>query len=239
MSHFSPLEPALPAPTRPDWPRAFRALRVIRADPDRTDQVFELNVALDGGDSERQFQALLAEPGGADLLRDSPELLDHLTDVAALEALPPDTLGAAYLALMRANAHDPDGLHRAAERIQEFAALHRGAARTWWMERQSCVHDLLHLLTGYGQDQAGETALLAFTDGLYGRRHRMRVVRFGMIASVLSAPWGSKWRTLVFAWQARRRGKRSRIPFGYRWEEALKQPTKELRAQLGVAPPAA
>ena len=39
---------------RLDWPRAWRAIQTMRSDPSRTDQVFELNVALDGGDSERR-----------------------------------------------------------------------------------------------------------------------------------------------------------------------------------------
>lgn len=36
-----------------DWPRAFRAIRRLQLDPERTDQVFELNVALDGGRDAR------------------------------------------------------------------------------------------------------------------------------------------------------------------------------------------
>ena len=47
---------------RVDWRRAFRAIRSLRSDPERTDQVFELNVALDGGDNERMYATFLAEP---------------------------------------------------------------------------------------------------------------------------------------------------------------------------------
>ena len=95
---------------------------------------------------------------------------------------------------------------------------------------------MFHVVTGYGQDPAGETALLAFTDGVYGAKFRLRVIRFGLFASIFSAPPTSILRTLGFAWQARRRGGRSRIPFSFRWEEALEQPLSELRKQLGIAP---
>ena len=223
-------------PHRVDWRRAFRAIQIMRVDPNRTDQVFELNLALDGGDLERQFQGMLAEPGGADLLREAPVLLDRLADFDQLESLAPDTLGAAYSRIMRGNGLAADGLRQAESKIDESAELHPGVARTWWAERGGCLHDLFHVVTGYGQDPAGETALLAFTDGVYGKKFRLRVIRFGLTASIFTAPPTSRLRTLVFSWQARRRGVRSRIPFSFRWEEALEQPLSEVRKQLGIAP---
>ena len=234
MSHFEQIEPASNIPERPDWLRAGRAIQIMRVDPGRTDQVFELNVALDAGDSERQFQGFLAEPGAADLLREAPELLERLADFAQLETLHPESLGRSYLAVMRGNGFDADGLRREAAKNEEFAELHPGAARTWWAGRQNCVHDLLHVITGYGQDPAGETALLAFTDGLYGRRFRMRVVRFGMFASIFSSPRASLLRTIALAWQARRRGVGSHIPFSLRWEDRLARPLSEVRRELEV-----
>jgi ubiquinone biosynthesis protein Coq4 len=98
------------------------------------------------------------------------------------------------------------------------------------------MHDLFHIVTGYGQDPAGEAALLAFNDGMYGRKFRLRVVRFGLLASVFSSPPASLLRTIVFALQARRRAARSRIPFAFRWEEALELSLDEVRAQLEIAP---
>lgn len=236
MSNYKTIEPKSHIPMRPDWRRAWRAIQIMRVDPDRTDQVFELSVALDGGDLERHFRAMLAEPGGADLMREGPELLERLADFAYLESLSPDSFGAAYLALMRGNGFAPDGLRQEAAKIEETAELHPGAARTWWAERQGCVHDLLHIVTGYAQDPAGETALLAFSDGMFERKLRLRVIRFGLLASVFSAPKASLWRTIAFARQARRRGVRSRIPFSFRWEEALEQPLADVRERLGIAP---
>ena len=236
MIHLKPIETEFKIPKRPDWRRAARAIQIMRVDPGRTDQVFELNVALDAGDSERQFQSFLAEPDAADLLQEAPALLERLADFARLETLPPESLGRAYLNLMRSNGFDADGLRQEAAKNAEFAELHPGAARSWWSNRQNCVHDLLHVVSGYGQDPAGETALLAFTNGLYARHCPMRVVRFGMFASIFSAPRGSRLRAIGFAWQARRRGASSRIPFCFRWEDALARPLLEVRRELGVTP---
>ncbi len=221
---------------RVDWLRALRAIRVMRADPNRSDQVSELNVALDGGDNERLFQTFLAEAGSAALLRSRPALIDALADWCQLRRLPARSLGAAYLRLMEDTGLDPDGLRKAFERIGEYAELHPGEERTWLAHRNACVHDLLHVVTGYGQDVAGETALLAFNDGLYCQHFRFRVVRFGMMASLLSAPARSLPRALAFAWRARRRGARARIPFSFRWEEQLGRPLDAVRHELQVAP---
>ncbi len=209
----------------------------MRQDPARTDQVFELNVALDGGDSERQFQVFLAEPGATELLAERPSLLTALSDRERLRSLRPDSLGRIYQRLMEREGYDPDSLDRAADQIPEYAELHPGQERTWFAQRGDCVHDLLHVISGYGQDPAGETALLALTDGIYGRAASMRVIRFGLLMSILSAPARSIPAAFRFSWQARRRGTRARIPFSYRWESALDRPLSEVRAELGVESP--
>ena len=217
-----------------DWRRAFAAIQVMREDPNRTDQVFELNVALDGGDADRMFAEFLAEPGARALLDEAPSLLDQLADFDALLALPVDTLGGAYLRLMTGNGYTADGLRREAEKVAEFAELHPGPERSWFAARNNCVHDLLHVLTGYGQDPAGETVLLAFTDGLYSQHFRLRVIRFGLFASLLSAPKPSILRACAFAWRARRRGARARLSLSFDWEAALARPLDELRRELRV-----
>ena len=221
---------------RIDWRRAFRAIGVMRRDPQRTDQVFELNVALDGGDIERHFQAFLTEPGGADLVREAPELLDHLADFERLKALPSDALGWAYAHAMERAGFDPASLRDEAAKVGEYGELYPGAARQWFSARGGCIHDLLHVLTGYGTDPAGEMALLAFADAVYGKRARLRVIRFGLAASISNAPPRSIPRAIRVAWQAHRRGRAARIPLSYRWEDALARPIAAVRRDLGIAP---
>ena len=93
----------------------------MQRDPSRTDQVFELNVALAGDDYERQFQSFLSEPDGHDLLDARPSLLDALADFQKLRALPANSLGREYLFLMESNGYTADGLRREAESVDEFA----------------------------------------------------------------------------------------------------------------------
>ena len=220
---------------RIDWPRALRAIRTLRDDPERTDQVFELNAALDGGDLERQFQAFLGEPGAADLLAEGRDLLACLADRDALRALDPESLGATYLRVMEAAGYEADGLEQAADQVDAFAELHPGRARTWFASRQTAAHDLLHVLTGYGQDVAGEAALMAFSDGIAPRGARLKVNRFGLVSSLVESPRASRRMAARFCFQARRRGRRADIPLSFRWEDALAERLPSLRAKLGVA----
>src|SRR3954470_21254869 len=100
-----------PAPARKqDWPRAWKALKVLIADAERTDQVFEIIDALSGRSFERAFAAFAAHTGGARLLRERPLLLATLSDREALTALPPGSFGRAYAEFMRAGNLTADGL---------------------------------------------------------------------------------------------------------------------------------
>ena len=208
----------------------------MRRDPNRTELIFELNVALAGDDYERQFQAFLAEPHAEALLARRPSLLDALSDFDGLRDLPKTSLGNRFVVSAESSGLTPDGLRAEARRVLEFRELHPGLERTWFVERNNAVHDLLHILTGYGQDPAGEAALLAFYDGWQSQRRRMRVVRFGMVAAMLSAPRGSRRAALQSTRAARARGKAARISLSYGWEGALARPVERVREELRIAP---
>src|SRR5690242_8274371 len=85
----------LPAPLdrRLHWRRAYRALRTVIADPERTDQVIELINSLGGNADLRAFARFRAHPEGQALLAEQPSLLATLADLDRLAALPDDTFG--------------------------------------------------------------------------------------------------------------------------------------------------
>ena len=63
---------------RPEWPRAYRALRTLLRDPSRTEQAFEVFDALEGDTTERRLHAMLAFPEGRRLFTERPSLLEVL-----------------------------------------------------------------------------------------------------------------------------------------------------------------
>jgi len=228
----APLDHSFPTPRRIDWRRALRAIRALRKQTDDIQHAYEVMIALDGGQVEALYQRFLAEPGAAALLTEKPSLLTTLADFATLRRLPPASFGRAYLTLMEGTGYGADGLRQASQLAVGLEEILPGRDRQWFIERSGCIHDLLHVLTGYGQDWAGETSLLAFDCGLAPLRARV----VGLIGTALTAPWWPALRVHRFLRRAWIRGKRARIPLSYRWEDALPRPLDEVRRDLVVEP---
>lgn len=222
-----------PAPAaRPvQWRRGWQALRLLVANPDRTEHVFELIQALGGDGGEKRFQRFARDPEGIRLLEERPSLLTRLGDRAALGALPEGSLGNAYARFMNAGGIDAEGLVEAAAAVPKEGDL--DPDRRWFFDRLRDQHDLWHVLTGYGRDLAGEAALLSFTHAQNGNR--------GIGAIVLTAAWRGP-KTLDCHWQRYllrcwRRGRRAVPLERQRWEDLLPRPLAEVRRELQVEDP--
>ena len=213
------------------WGRAWRALQAVIADPDRTDKVVEFINSVGGSGDLRAFARFRGDSEGKRLLAERPSLVARLNDLRSLAALPVGSFGRAYADFMLGERLDPEAI------IAEF----RNADTTptsidpdmqWFFERMDTAHDLWHVLTGYGRDQAGEAANLAFTMAQLGSRG---VALLALAAAVIGP------KDIVFSWQrylfqAWRRGKRSAwLPLA-RYEELLPLPLEEVRRQLRVEP---
>jgi ubiquinone biosynthesis protein COQ4 len=226
------LDQTTPARSRIDWRRALRAINALRAQTDAIQYAYEVMIALDAGQMEAMYQRFLAEPGAATLLAEKPSLLATLADFEALRRLPEDSFARAYLAVMEGGGYGADGLRKASQLAIGLEEILPGPDRQWFIERSGCIHDLLHVLTGYGQDWAGETSLLAFDCGLAPLRARI----VGLVGTALTAPWWPGLWVHRFLRRAWLRGKRARIPLAYRWEEALARPLEAVRRELAIEP---
>jgi ubiquinone biosynthesis protein COQ4 len=219
-----------------EWGRAWRALQNLIDDPERTDQVFEIADALAGQSFERAYRRFCSHPAGQQLLRQRPSLLAALSDRARLEALPADTLGHRYAEFMRSGNLTAEGLVEAEaiadeKRTQETLA---DADRQFFSDRIRDMHDLWHVLTAYGMDEAGEAANLSFTLA------QIPTLGIGLIVFAAAA-LGPK--SLNFGWQryllhAWRRGRRADLLTVVGWEELLDQPLAEVRRRLHIQPAA-
>lgn len=224
------------------WRRAARALRALIADTSRTDLAFEVTYALGGNSGERLYQRFLAHPDGPRLLAERPALLAALADRAALAAMPAGSLGRAYLDFLRAGDLSAEGLVEASETAERPQDV--GADRRWFFDRLRDNHDLWHVLTGYGRDEAGEAANLAFTLGQTSDTG----VAFMVLAAALIGPmapevspdgvrlgWFNWQRYLYRAW---RRGRRAAFLPAMRFEELLREPLEDVRRALAIEPAA-
>ena len=138
---------------------AFRAGLSLLRNINDTKQLFIIFDAIDGPQTEKNFQRFLATPDGAAMTRDRFSLAALLRDRTRLEATPPGSLGQAYLDFLCREKLDTDAL-AAAERDAGIATLGLEPARRAFMESGFAAHDIIHVISGYGRDPVGEACLL-------------------------------------------------------------------------------
>jgi ubiquinone biosynthesis protein COQ4 len=204
------------------WRRAFRALRALLRDPDDTAKAIDVNFAIGTRDFERSFQRFASSAAGGALLAERPCLADALSDRTALQQLPPDSLGAAYLDYLDRNGFRATGLLELEGETQARWERDDGlpavdVLRAWFRERVTLAHDLSHLVTGYGTDDLGEATLLAFSQAQLGGRANALLTAGAMFEVFRSL--GFRW--LAYAFRAWRRGRRAQSLVALPWEELL------------------
>jgi ubiquinone biosynthesis protein COQ4 len=204
---------------------ALRAARTLIATGD-TRQVFILLRAMRGRSGLRNFRRFAQSDVGRDVLRESRDLLPLLQDREGLRRLPAGSLGRAYLEFMESEDLSADALVMASQDwdndpvppdVQRFRA------------RMRELHDIYHVVTGYGRDPLGELCLLTFTYRQNGNLGLLMVV---------AAAWGrlppAARKAVREAW---RLGPIPRWLGGQDWEALLARPLEEVRRMLGVVPP--
>jgi ubiquinone biosynthesis protein COQ4 len=207
---------------------AARALKALLENPDDTAQVFRIVEALSGKNMLRLSARMARHETGRRLLRERPDLIQRLTDRAALEALPEHSLGRAYLRFLDSEGISVEGLYQASLDGRSHAELSPELA--FVRDRLRDTHDLWHTVTGYRGDIVGEASLLAFS---FAQVHNPGV---GLIAAValVRGPENEMRRQIVRGFA---RGLRARWLPAVEWESLLARPLEEVRALLRVGAP--
>jgi ubiquinone biosynthesis protein COQ4 len=210
---------------------AIRAMRALTRDRENTRQVFLLMDALRGRTSLRQFARFRRTETGRAVLSERRRLLDRLADRGSLAALPTGTLGRAYHEFMATENLSAEALVEASQFREKLPA---GEDMTLFRERSREMHDLLHIVAGYGRDPLGEACLTAFSFAQTGLKG------FAVIAIVAShrisrARPGHPVRRAVF--EGYRHGRRARWLVAADWENLLAEPVDTIRVRYGVIPP--
>ncbi len=208
---------------------AARAIRRLLADPEQTEEAFNVVRAIDAGGLDRLYRRFSSTEEGRRLLRDKPSLLAALSDTASLAAMPEGSLGRAYLAFCAREGITPGGLVEAsaptdADIIDED---HRFIA-----ERMRDSHDLFHLVTGCRTDLAGELGVLAFTTAQTGSLGTGFLVAAGYLHSFSLRDMGGAGRRMAREMFAR--GLRAEWFPTADWERLLASPIDDVRIELGL-----
>jgi ubiquinone biosynthesis protein COQ4 len=207
---------------------ALRALRALANDPDDLPKVFTVIESMPGRAPERMLARMRASADGRRLLQAKPDLGARLADRDALRALPPGTLGRAYLELALRAGISPQGIVDASVEGTLDASGYPADLR-FTGDRMRDTHDLWHVVTGYGTDLVGEASLLSFT---HAQTWHPGVAFVAALAIVHSLPGA---RPVMI--EAHRRGRQAAWLPAVPWEELLDRPLEDVRKMLRIGPP--
>jgi ubiquinone biosynthesis protein COQ4 len=230
---------ATPTPAPIDYPiqpgRALRAFRRLVADKEDTRQVFEIMRALAGRSFPKGYQRLLGTTGGGRQAALAVEFADRLEDRAWLESFPESSVGAAYRAFIAPRALSAYGLAADSRKLPDtdIDIQHPVA---WYARRLRDVHDIWHVLTGYGTDALGEACVVAFSYPQTGS------LGFALIAGGAASEFARGSGGPAFAkaiWQAYRHGREAAWLPALDYEALFSEPLETARERLQISRPTA
>ena len=192
--------------------------------------VFRLFRPFHGPEFDRIYARVMADETGRRILREGRSLHPVLLDFDRLRSLPEGTLGREYQAFMQRNRID---IVSFAEASLRYMARSDYATEEAWMlaNRLRDIHEIVHVISGYGTDLLGEMCELAF---VIREDPRPEASRFA-IGVNLSIFQRRGYRHAEAAIQeAFERGRHVGLMVGADWESMLAWPRERVRAHLGV-----
>jgi ubiquinone biosynthesis protein COQ4 len=205
--------------------RAWRAVVSLSRNPDDTAQVFTLIEALTGTSTPQMVSRRLM---GSRLSSEQPEVIQHLSDRAALRRMPAGSLAHTYLRFVESEGITAEGLRSASDQGESDCGIPPSVE--YYRRRMRDTHDLWHAVLGYRGDVLGEASVLAFTFA------QTRNPAIGVLVLVgLSKLYTREARALILGGLVR--GFRAAWFPEQEWERLLPLPIDEVRRRLGVGPP--
>ena len=240
-SAFQPSTAAHPSPvykppsTRLDFPRAIRAFRKLLRDKEDTAQVFEIMRALNGRSTMMGYQRLLRSAAGGRIAYQREELIGHLDNDDAMRAYPAGTVGGEYFAWRTAENLSAEGLAQESRKGLDLSKLEMNHPYAWFGRRVRDVHDLWHILSGYGRDSLGESCLVAFS---YAQTRGLGWALIAMGAALNARKLGGGPEHVAAIWEGYQRGRKARWLLAEDYRTILAEPVASARARLGITRPA-
>lgn len=214
-----------------EWRVAWKALKILISEEERTDQVFVIMKALAGNTHAKQFKRFINSEGGKYILTERLNILDKLKDHSYLRGLPDGSLGRAYLDFISAEDLSAEALVEASLTTQTDI---KSKDLRLYFDRSRDVHDLWHVLTGYGRDGFGEACLVAYS---YAQTKSLGFAAIALMAGYdfnKTMPGHNIWGTI---WQAYKNGRKSDWLMGVVYEDILAMDIDSSRETLHIPKP--
>jgi len=225
------LDTAPPTPVRPL--EALRALLALRRNPQDTRQVFLLTEALKGRSPFELLARFRSDSQGRERLAERRSLLPTLARTDWLASLPEGTLGRVYHDFLAEEQLSAQGLVDVAMSAGNVQG-DDGSDRFFIGCRLRDMHDLFHVLSGYGRDELGEVCVLAFS---YPHQYTRSFAAIAFFGAFNRARELGDRRALRAVWQAYRHGRAAAWLPVQPLESLLTESLQDLRRRLGIAPP--
>jgi ubiquinone biosynthesis protein COQ4 len=213
--------------------RALKALGILLKNKEDTAQVFEIMRALSGRSIPNGYAKLLDTPNGGAIAYRRQELVEILSDRSFLERLPEGSVGRAYLQFTTVENISAQGLiEESRKAIEDEIDLEH--PYTWYGRRLRDVHDLWHVLTGYGRDALGEASLVAFSYA-QTKSHGFGLIGFAGALKLRQEVRGQPMMRAV--WEGYRNGRKAAWLPGEDYVRLLSEPLAAARARLNINRP--
>jgi len=205
-------------------------------------QVPRIKLLAAGPEILADIEQMRTHPTGKRILEERPDLGAALSDSAALKAMPAGSLGRTFSESMDIPGGVP-GFLLAATIYKDgfFDSFEMSEDAQYYIARSRWLHDLFHIVTGYGTDLSGEGLLIYFA---LGYEHRMpywaaSLAPLGIGPKYFIRPsvGQRRWRALLR--EAHARGFAANQvcpPQCVPWEEMLPRPVDDVRKELGIVP---
>lgn len=212
---------------------AYRAMRLVRENPDDTAAAIVVIAALSGNAGKRLFNRFRRSPNAERILREKRDLYDLLSDQKRMLAMAPGSLGRTIVEWFIRENISTEGLAGASEAASKELGDTRelGSEASVFGNRLRNLHDVFHVVTGYDRDMRGEMAVLAFTLAQTGNTG----IGYLVWRSLLNGGWNSELGRVIR--QGFRRGRRAEWLLDQDWEALLEQPIEQVRQKLGLGEP--
>ena len=147
-------------------------------------------------------------------------------------ALPEGSIGRTYYDFVHGEGLSADGLIASSEEAPRFANI--GRVQRWLGDRLRDIHDLQHVMPGYGRDTLGELCLLSFMTTQTPARGIDFIIFMGRTKGQKEQP-ELNLKELID--EGRQIGEAADWMLFTRWEDRLHEPIESVRAELGCKPP--
>ena len=208
------------------------AVRARRVGPG-PETVFRLLRPFHGPELDAIYERVMADETGRRILLEGRSLHPLLLDLPRLRALPLGTLGNAYARFMDENQIDIVSFAEAS--FVNMAREDYANDAAWTLvNRARDIHEIVHVVSGYGTDELGEMCELAFN---LRQDPRPRATRFAIRVNIAGFRRRGYRHAEATIAEAYRRAAGIPELVGVDWERMMDRPLPEVRAELRISEP--